>query len=76
MSNQENPIYTSTLCRTVSKATGQARYYLSVCGVMRRISKAEFNLRYSAAFRKDSMLTKETKTTFKHYVCVYFNHYN
>ena len=68
-------IYSSTLCKTINKKTGDIRYYLSVCDVMRRISKREFNGRYDASYRKDCMITKETKTSFKHFVCVYFNHY-
>ena len=37
--------YTSSLLKTTNTTTGNVRYYVSICDVMQRISKAEYDAR-------------------------------
>ena len=67
-------IYYSELLRSVNKTSGKITYYVKVCDVMKRITREEYNKRYEDADWISCLYTKATKTHWRQYATVVYEH--
>lgn len=67
-------LYYSEVLRSVNKTSGKIIYYVKVCDVMKRITREEYDKRYDDADGVCCLHTKETKTHWRHYTTLVYEH--
>ncbi|BAO58538.1 hypothetical protein FDH89_gp23 [Pseudomonas phage phiR18] len=65
-------LYQSELMRCENLQTGNVTYYMQVCNAMRRISKAEYDERYTKADGLTCLYTKRSKRYCRHYLTLLY----
>ena len=69
MSNSEVR-HVSELLRTVNNITGATRYFVKICDVMTRISKADYNERRDTAWGVNNLFNTTSKRVNRFYTGV------